>query len=61
MPALGKEAKPVHVLSLAFTAPTQIGPFTEKFIVTIAGRPEPLYFTAQGTIQGAPAAQAARP
>ncbi|HET6326838.1 MAG TPA: DUF1573 domain-containing protein [Planctomycetaceae bacterium] len=61
MPALGKEAKPVHVLSLAFTAPTQIGPFTEKFIVTIAGRPEPLYFTAQGTIEGAPAAQAARP
>jgi hypothetical protein len=46
MPALGKEAKPVHVLSLAFTAPTQIGP---------------LYFTAQGTIEGAPAAQAARP
>ncbi|HEV8003842.1 MAG TPA: DUF1573 domain-containing protein [Planctomycetaceae bacterium] len=55
MPALGKDAKPVHVLSLAFTAPSQVGPFTEKFIVTIAGRPEPLYFTAQGTIESAQA------
>ncbi|HEV8068107.1 MAG TPA: DUF1573 domain-containing protein [Planctomycetaceae bacterium] len=52
MPALGKEARPVHVLSLAFTAPNQIGQFTEKFIVTISGRPEPIYFTAQGDIQG---------
>jgi hypothetical protein len=48
------------VLSLAFKAPNAIGPFTEKFIVTIAGRPEPLYFTAQGVIEGAPAAQALR-
>ena len=40
--------------------PNAIGPFTEKFIVTIAGRPEPLYFTAQGVIEGAPAAQALR-
>jgi Protein of unknown function (DUF1573) len=52
MPALGKDAKPVHVLSLAFTAPNQIGPFSEKFIVTIVGRQEPIYFTAQGDIQG---------
>jgi hypothetical protein len=52
MPALGKDAKPVHVLSLAFTAPNQIGPFNEKFIVTIVGRQEPIYFTAQGDIQG---------
>jgi hypothetical protein len=61
MPALGKEAKPVHVLSLAFTAPNQTGPFNEKFIVTIAGRPEPIIFTAQGIIEGTPATQAARP
>jgi hypothetical protein len=61
MPALGKDAKSVHVLSLAFTAPNQVGPFTEKFIVTIAGRPEPITFTAQGVIEGAPSAQAARP
>ncbi len=59
MPALEKEAKTVHVLSLAFTAPNQTGQFTEKFIVTIAGRPEPIYFTAQGDIQGA--TQASRP
>jgi hypothetical protein len=52
MPALSKEAKSVQVLSLAFTAPKQIGPFTEKFIVTIAGRAEPITFTAQGDIQG---------
>jgi hypothetical protein len=61
MPALGKDAKSVHVLSLAFTAPNQVGPFSEKFIVTIAGRPEPIYFTAQGIIEGTPATQAARP
>jgi hypothetical protein len=59
MPALGKEPKSVHVLSLAFTAPNQIGPFTEKFIVTIAGRPQPIEFSAQGDIQGS--AQASRP
>jgi hypothetical protein len=52
MPALGKDAKPVQILLLAFTAPNQIGPFNEKFIVTIVGRQEPIYFTAQGDIQG---------
>jgi Protein of unknown function (DUF1573) len=51
MPALGRDSKSVHVLSLAFTAPNQIGQFTEKFIVTIAGRQEPVSFTAQGDIQ----------
>jgi hypothetical protein len=59
MPALSKEAKAVHVLSLAFTAPNTSGQFTEKFIVTIAGRPEPIAFTATGDIQGS--TQAARP
>jgi Protein of unknown function (DUF1573) len=59
MPALGKDAKTVHVLSLAFTAPNQIGPFKEKFIVTIAGRPQAIEFIAQGDIQGS--AQASRP
>jgi hypothetical protein len=59
MPALSKEAKAVHTLQLAFTAPNASGPFIEKFIVTIAGRPEPIYFTAQGDIQGS--TQAARP
>jgi hypothetical protein len=57
MPALAKDAKQVHVLSLAFTAPNEAGPFSEKFIVTIAGRREPIYFTAQGMIEGTPASQ----
>ena len=59
MPALSKEAKALHVLQLAFTAPNTSGQFTEKFIVTIAGRPEPITFTATGDIQGS--TQAARP
>jgi hypothetical protein len=53
MPQLSKDAKTVHVLPLTFTAPKQAGPLAEKFIVTIAGRPEPLTFTAQGTIETA--------
>jgi hypothetical protein len=57
MPPLGKEAKPLHVISLAFTAPNQLGAFTEKFIVTIEGRQNPVEFSAQGTIEG-PSTQA---
>jgi hypothetical protein len=53
MPQLNKDAKTVHVLPLTFTAPKQAGPLAEKFIVTIAGRPEPLTFVAQGTIETA--------
>ncbi|HXY33771.1 MAG TPA: DUF1573 domain-containing protein [Planctomycetaceae bacterium] len=52
MPPLSKEARSVHVISLAFTAPNQLGTFTERFIVTIEGRKEPVYFTSQGEIQG---------
>ncbi len=51
MPRLNKDAKPYHVLSLSFTAPKDNGPFSEKFIVTIKDRPEPLIFTARGTIE----------
>jgi len=53
MPLLTKDAKPFHVLSLEFTAPKEAGPFSEKFTVTIAGRPEPLVFTARGVIETA--------
>lgn len=53
MPQLTKDAKTVHVLSLTFTAPKESGPLSEKFIVTIAGRAEPITFTAQGTIETA--------
>jgi len=53
MPQLNKDAKTVHVLPLTFTAPKEAGPLSEKFIVTIAGRPEPITFTAQGTIETA--------
>jgi hypothetical protein len=60
MPALSKDAKPVHVLSLAFTAPNTVGPFSETFIVTIAGRPKPIEFTAQGMIEGGATAQTPR-
>jgi hypothetical protein len=52
MPPLSKDAKPLQIISLAFTAPNQLGAFNEKFIVTIAGRTDPVYFTAQGTIEG---------
>lgn len=47
---LSKSARKVHVLPLAFTAPTTPGPFTEVFTVTIAGRPQPVTFKAYGTI-----------
>ena len=53
MPQLTKDAKTVHILPLTFTAPKESGPLLEKFIVTIAGRPEPITFTAQGTIETA--------
>jgi hypothetical protein len=53
MPQLTKEAKTVHILPLTFTAPKQSGPLSEKFIVTIAGRAEPITFTAQASIETA--------
>jgi hypothetical protein len=53
MPKLTPDAKPVHVIALTFTAPKESGPINEKFIVTIAGRKEPVSFTARGTIETA--------
>jgi hypothetical protein len=53
MPKLTKESKTVHVLSFTFIAPKETGAFTQKFVVTVAGRPEPITFTARGTIETA--------
>lgn len=43
----------VHIIPLTFTPPKEPGPFSEKFTVTIAGRAEPVTFTARGTISPA--------
>jgi hypothetical protein len=53
MPQLTKESKTVHILSFTFIAPKEAGAFTQKFVVTVAGRPEPITFTARGTIETA--------
>jgi Protein of unknown function (DUF1573) len=53
MPQLTKDAKTVHILPLTFTAPKEAGALSETFIVTIAGRKDPITFTATGTIETA--------
>jgi Protein of unknown function (DUF1573) len=53
MPKLSPDSKPLHVIALSFTAPKEVGEVTEKFIVTIAGRKDPVIFTAHGTIETA--------
>ena len=47
---LPSEPRQVHIIPLTFTPPKDPGPFSEKFTVTIAGRPEPVTFKAHGTI-----------
>jgi hypothetical protein len=47
---LSQDAKTVHVLPLTFIPPEVSGEFREQFTVTIAGRPEPLTFSATGKI-----------
>ena len=42
----------VHTLPITVTPPATPGLFTETFTVTIAGRPEPITFTATGRIAG---------
>ena len=39
--------KSTHIIPLTITAPDKAGDFTEAFIVTIPGRPEPFVFRAQ--------------
>ncbi|MDA1017204.1 MAG: DUF1573 domain-containing protein [Planctomycetota bacterium] len=43
-------SRAVHVLPLTMTMPSDVGEFNEEFIVTIAGRPEPVRFTAYGKV-----------
>lgn len=50
--AVPEQEKLTHLLTLVCVAPDQPGKFTETFTVTIAGRPEPVTFTATGTIAG---------
>jgi hypothetical protein len=49
------EAKNVHIVPFKITAPNQPGKFTERFTFTIAGRPEPVIFQAEGVIATPPA------
>ncbi|MBW3542904.1 MAG: DUF1573 domain-containing protein [Planctomycetes bacterium] len=49
---LPKETRPVHVLPMSVTPPDEPGEFNEEFIVTIAGREEPLHFKAYGKVAG---------
>lgn len=48
--SLPKQARIVHVLPLTVAPPDQPGEFRENFTVTIAGRNEPVRFSAQGRI-----------
>lgn len=50
---LTKDPKLVHVLQLTFTSPDSPGVFKELFTVTVAGRAEPVTFSAVGNIVAA--------
>jgi hypothetical protein len=53
-----KDAKSLHVITLTMSPPETPGAYTETFTVTVAGRPEPIRFTASGNIiSAAPAAE----
>ena len=47
---LPEGAKQIQVLPFTVTPPNEPGKFSEKFTVTISGRPEPLTFEAHGEI-----------
>ena len=47
---LSRKEKLVHVLPLTVTPPDTPGKFAEEFVVTIAGRDEPVTFKAYGTV-----------
>jgi hypothetical protein len=44
------DEKTVHVVPFTFTAPEEAGAVQDRFTVTVAGRPEPLYFKATGKV-----------
>ncbi len=47
------DEKTIHVVPLTFVAPDQAGSVSDRFTVTIAGRPEPLTFKATGKVVAA--------
>lgn len=44
------DEKTIHVVPLTFVAPDEAGAISDRFTVTIAGRPEPLTFRATGKV-----------
>ena len=43
-------SRPVHVLPLTITMPDKVGDFNEEFFIKIAGRADPVEFTAYGKV-----------
>ena len=46
-----KGKKNLHILQLTFVPPERTGKWTEEFVLTIAGRPEPVRFKAAGEVR----------
>ena len=46
-----KGKKNLHIMQLTFVPPEKTGKWTEEFVLTIAGRPEPIKFKASGEIR----------
>lgn len=46
-----KGKKNVHIIQLTFVPPERTGKWTEEFVLTIAGRPQPITFKASGEIR----------
>jgi len=55
--SLSSEEKTIHVLTIVVTPPDAMGEFRETLTLTVAGRPEPLVFQAQGTVESLTTAQ----
>lgn len=51
--SLPKQSRIVHVLPLTVTPPDEAGDFEEDFTVKIAGRSEPVRFSARGMVENA--------
>ncbi|RLS55898.1 MAG: DUF1573 domain-containing protein [Planctomycetota bacterium] len=49
--AIPSGEKPMHILKVAVTPPSQMGPLTEKFSIQIAGRSVPVTFEANGQVE----------
>ena len=55
--AIPAEEKTIHMLSIVVTPPDAMGEFHETFVLTIAGRPQPLTFKAAGQVESLTTAQ----